>query len=229
MRKGSKMTLEQRKRVSDGHKGQIAWSKGLTKNDDERIKKLSEKIKIANAEGRCGMSGKKHSKETKLKMSASSKTKELWKNPQYRKMMVDKHIDFYQKHPEKHPNRIQRRNRMTYIENQIKNVLIHSLKLKDKKDFEHNHRIKRYFVDFAIFSKRLVIECDGEHWHRDKEKDLERQKEIEKENWNVIRFTGKEIQNNLSKCKMKIYAELYGDIEKQEIKSSCDNIIGIPQ
>jgi len=86
MRKGSKMTIKQRKRVSEGHLGQPGWNKGK-----KMSKEFCEKIRIANLEGRCGMKGRKHSAETKLKQSKSNKTKLLWKNPEYRKMMSEKH------------------------------------------------------------------------------------------------------------------------------------------
>ena len=47
---------------------------------------------------------------------------------------------------------------------------------------------------------------------KQKEQDKIRQQKIEKEGYKFIRFTGKEIRNNLKKCKMMIYAELYGNI-----------------
>jgi len=51
------------KRMSDGHKGIPGWNAGLTANDDPRI---------PSGENHCrGMKGKKHSKESKDKMSLS--------------------------------------------------------------------------------------------------------------------------------------------------------------
>ena len=61
-----------------------------------------------------------------------------------------------------------------------------------------------YFLDFALPDLKIAIECDGEYWHQDKEKDLERQKYIESLGWQFIRFTGKEISKNLSGCVEKI-------------------------
>jgi len=88
MKKGSKMTLEQVKRVSDGHKGQTAWNKNL-----KMSKEFCEKIRKANLEGRCGMRYKKHSIETKNKMSNSNKTKLLWQNKDYCETMSKSHRD----------------------------------------------------------------------------------------------------------------------------------------
>jgi len=87
MKKGSKMTIKQRERVSKGHLGQTPWNKNL-----KMPKEFCEKIKKANKDGRCGMKGRKHTKETKEKQKKSNKTKLLWENPEYRKMMSDNHI-----------------------------------------------------------------------------------------------------------------------------------------
>lgn len=50
-----------------------------------------------------------------------------------------------------------------------------------------------YFVDFANPFHKLWIEIDGKEWHKDKEKDDKRQKEIENEWWKIIRITWTEV------------------------------------
>jgi len=67
---GLKMSEKFCLNVSEGHKGQISWNKGFTKENDERILKLSKKL-----------IGKKRSEETK-KLKAFQ-TKELWQDPEY--------------------------------------------------------------------------------------------------------------------------------------------------
>lgn len=52
--------------------------------------------------------------------------------------------------------------------------------------------VSRFFVDFANPVARIAIECDGKHFHIDKEKDARRDKEINKIGWTVYRFTGSE-------------------------------------
>ena len=42
--KGWKMSIKGRENLSKSHKGNIPWSKGLTKETDKRIKKISEKL-----------------------------------------------------------------------------------------------------------------------------------------------------------------------------------------
>ena len=62
MIKGSKMNLEQRKRLSESHKGQIGWMKGKHQSIETK-KKISE----ANM-GKYHWTGKHHTPETKEKL-----------------------------------------------------------------------------------------------------------------------------------------------------------------
>jgi intein/homing endonuclease len=48
---------------------------------------------------------------------------------------------------------------------------------------------------------KIVIECDGEYWHKDKRTDLIRQRKIEKEGWFVLRYTGTKINQCLGEIK----------------------------
>lgn len=52
--------------------------------------------------------------------------------------------------------------------------------------------IGRYFADFAHPAAGLVIECDGAAFHRDRQRDRERQKSIEEMGWSVMRITGRD-------------------------------------
>ncbi len=63
------------------------------------------------------------------------------------------------------------------------------------------------FPDFTIGN--LIIECDGEYWHRNrKQEDYERQLELEDVGYRIIRFTDKEILNNWGFVKQCILLEL---------------------
>jgi len=65
--------------------------------------------------------------------------------------------------------------------------------------YKHNYPQLGYFIDFAILDKKIAIECDGEYWHSlpgAKEYDEVRQKFLESEGWNFIRFSGTEINND---------------------------------
>ena len=61
-----KMSEETKEKISIGHKGQIPWNKGISRNQEE-------KLKISNS-----LKGNKLSKETKAKISKGNKGKEAW-------------------------------------------------------------------------------------------------------------------------------------------------------
>jgi hypothetical protein len=86
MKKGSKMTIKQRINVSKGHLGKIPWNKGKKMSQE-----FCEKIKQLNMNGKCGMTGKRHTEETKKKQRNNNKTHLLWRNPKYRQMMIKSH------------------------------------------------------------------------------------------------------------------------------------------
>jgi len=62
------------------------------------------------------------------------------------------------------------------------------------------------FPDFKIGN--LIIECDGEYWHQDKIKDNKREKELTDLGFEVIRFTGTEINKNIEEVKRCIVQRL---------------------
>lgn len=67
MKKGSKMMKEQRRKLSEAYKGQVAWNKGLT-NADKRVQKYSLKVK---GQSRTAEQRKKISEATKKAMADS--------------------------------------------------------------------------------------------------------------------------------------------------------------
>jgi very-short-patch-repair endonuclease len=72
--------------------------------------------------------------------------------------------------------------------------------------FRRQHPINMYIVDFYCHSIRLAIEIDGEI-HRKKERqenDLNRTAELEKFDITVIRFSNKDVFDNIKRVKMQI-------------------------
>lgn len=58
-----------------------------------------------------------------------------------------------------------------------------------------------YILDFAIPEPKICIECDGEAWHlEDNSKDRKRDAFLMKKGWHILRFRGKEIENNIENC-----------------------------
>lgn len=75
---------ETKEKISIAQTGKTAWNKGLTKETDDRVKKYCEKLKGGhpwnNKEHPRGMLGKKHTEETKQRISNSSKDMEHTRN-----------------------------------------------------------------------------------------------------------------------------------------------------
>jgi len=91
----------------------------------------------------------------------------------------------------------------TSIELHIKDVL-------DKNNIKYEHPFNfnnKFACDFAVPSKKLIIECDGDYWHNRediKKRDKAKNAYITTCGWNMLRFWEHEINNNISSCEEKI-------------------------
>jgi hypothetical protein len=56
--------------------------------------------------------------------------------------------------------------------------------------FYPQYPVGRYFVDFGNPVAKVAIECDGYHYHLDKEKDRLRDEELAQMGWKVYRISG---------------------------------------
>jgi very-short-patch-repair endonuclease len=63
--------------------------------------------------------------------------------------------------------------------------------------FRREHPIGPYFADFACVSHKLVIEIDGGYHDHVAENDLTREQYLKDNNWNVIRFSDKEVEDDI--------------------------------
>lgn len=121
------------------------------------------------------------------KRATATRKQTLIDRPEILEKGTEKMKQFFIDHPEKHPNRIMaQKGHITSLE-KIMFKILENLGI----DFEREFPILQYFADFALPTYKVVIECDGEHWHKNKEKDKIRQDKIEAEGWSVLRFTGK--------------------------------------
>lgn len=146
--------------------GKGQWSKGLTKENDIRIKAISEKL-----------TGK------------PSKTKGIprkkWTDAQ-KKVMSENRKIYYKLHPEKHPARLLsgNRNKMSYPEKIAYDWLI-----KNNIKFIHHYHYKtneiNRYVDFYIEEHKMFIEIDGEFWHKNR-KEIDAFKDKVAENHGII-------------------------------------------
>jgi hypothetical protein len=51
-----------------------------------------------------------------------------------------------------------------------------------------NYPCLGYSIDIVVPQLSLAIEYDGSYWHQDKDYDIKRQKELEEEGWNFLRY-----------------------------------------
>lgn len=57
--------------------------------------------------------------------------------------------------------------------------------------------VEGFFVDFANPKAKVAIECDGEAYHHDKEKDAARDKKLRDAGWCVYRISGKDCRDGV--------------------------------
>lgn len=62
------------------------------------------------------------------------------------------------------------------------------------------HQIGKHFVDFALVDQKIAVECDGEFFHRDKEREERRDRMIEKAGWSILHFQGAAIKSSVMEC-----------------------------
>jgi len=65
---------------------------------------------------------------------------------------------------------------------------------------------KRYYKpDFILNDHKIIIECDGDYWHnKESQYEIKRQDYLESLGYTIIRFSEKEIRNNLNSCQMTL-------------------------
>lgn len=120
--------------------GHAAWNKGLTKLLDDRIKHYGETYsrRVAAGEIIVSMTGKRHTEETKQRMSESHK--KWWINGDSIFATAREH-------------------RTSYPEEYFAGIFVSATR--------HYH-VSRYFLDFAWPNKKLYVEVDGEQHYTDK-------------------------------------------------------------
>jgi very-short-patch-repair endonuclease len=144
--------------------GVVPWNKGLTKRDHPTIARLAAEA----AERLAGVNPVEWTDELRAKQSELKRK-------------------LYDEFPEKHPNRKLAGNRakMTYPERLCFDWLIaHEIK------FEPQFKINGWFIDFRVGT--LLIEIDGEYWHRDEERDRKRDEFLIAAGYDVKRIKASE-------------------------------------
>jgi len=63
--------------------------------------------------------------------------------------------------------------------------------------FRRQQPIGNYIVDFACFEKRVVVEVDGGQHQEKKDKDIERDKWLQSQGFQILRFWDNEVLKNI--------------------------------
>lgn len=108
----------------------------------------------------------------------------------------------------------QRRKNMQAVKSHDSKIEIALSKELWKRGYRYRKNDKTVFgkPDLTFKKYKLAIFVDSEFWHSKIERNIERDKEVNKyltvNGWKVLRFWGKEIQNNLITCITKIEQEI---------------------
>jgi very-short-patch-repair endonuclease len=70
--------------------------------------------------------------------------------------------------------------------------------------------VNGYRLDLALRSERLQldIECDGAAYHSDRRKDAIRDVHLREAGWEVVRFSGREINSDIERCVADVITKL---------------------
>ena len=199
-------------------KKKTSWNKGLTKETDERVRKISvsntgkkasEKTrKILSIARKKWIRENSYSKETREKISKSRMGIEPWNKGL--KKETDKRVAKNAKSISNSPKVLnksekviesykKRMNNFTPKTEKILANFLDKLGIKYKTQFHiYFEGIGNKFYDFYLSEYNTIIEVDGIYWH--KEKDVKRNDAIKTLianyfNYNLVRITDKEIYN----------------------------------
>ena len=161
----------------------IAWNKGLTKETDFRIEKISKSTKKYYESNSGTFSGKVHSDLTKQRISKSR-------------------LKFLEENPDKVPYLINHSSKKSYPETLFENALISS----NIEGWKYNFQNGIYSYDFAFPQLKIDVEIDGGTHLTDKVQkiDTRRDKFSEETGWYVLRFTAIEVKKDVISCISKL-------------------------
>lgn len=87
--------------------------------------------------------------------------------------------------------------------------------------------VRKYFVDFGNPVVKVAIECDGKEYHKDKEKDLNRDKALLEAGWMVYRINGADCLRVKSEFYELADYNDYSDRDKYDILSDFYRSTGL--
>ena len=119
-----------------------------------------------------------------------------------KKKISDSRIKYLKENPDKVPYKLNHSSKMSYPEKIFYNALVSS-KLSG---WEYNYQNSIYSYDFAFVKEKIDIEIDGGTHLTDKVKQIDKRRDefSRQQGWNVVRFTSKEVKEDVIKCIEKV-------------------------
>lgn len=172
------------------NKNNGCWNKGLTKATDIRLKRSGELYskKVKNGEIIPSFKGKKHTKETKKKMSDTAK----------RQVKEGTHFVYAD---------LKRRNTPSYPEQWLMKVIENNVQ---NKEYIREYKFHTFSLDFAWLNSngyKKCIEMDGRfHEFSEVQKDCDRRKDalLKEEGWLELRLNWSWVCNNSKEAIQKV-------------------------
>ena len=142
-------------------------------------------------------SNPKHDEINKNRSIAAYKNNHHWSEKEKKRISEEK-IKYLTEHPDKVPYKLNHSSKMSYPEKIFKNAL-ETLNISG---WTYNFRNGIYAYDFAFPSLKIDVEIDGNTHTQEKVKRIDARRDaFSNENgWQVIRFTAKEIKENVIMC-----------------------------
>ena len=144
--------------------------------------------------------GHSMSDATKNKLKKYQTGKKM--SDEVKKKISDSRIKYLKENPDKVPYKLNHSSKMSYPEKIFYNALVSS-KLSG---WEYNYQNSIYSYDFAFVKEKIDIEIDGGTHLTDKVKQIDKRRDefSRQQGWNVLRFTAKEVKDDVIKCIEKV-------------------------
>lgn len=175
----------------------IPWNKGLTKESDIRVAQCAENLREVNKGKRPQVDyTSAHRKRISDRMKGDKNpAKRLAVREKIRKTLLETR----KKHPEilrdrKSSGLNQYSGHFTSIERPIARELS-----SRSIPYVHNQKVDRYFPDFII-SENVIIECDGERWHKNDTKEQKRDARLHALDYFIFHLKGGRIVRDPKEC-----------------------------
>jgi len=155
--------------ISQGSFDAAGASWGALKGDNNPAKQPESRVKISES-----------------KMGDKNPTRMY---PELGKKLGKQLQQFLKDNPHKHANHIcAQKGHRTKIEKLMEEAFREQGLLP-----EFQFHIEGLWADFAFIEQKLVVECDGEYWHQDQEKEQQRDDRLKEAGWDVVHLKEKEI------------------------------------